>query len=216
MSENTHSKTTYDGIVVIVEGEVDKKLIEDLVPNRITLNIVPMSGYTYLEAKLDDIKNGTKNFLARITHLLIIVDADDDFLARKKDVFNILNTTGIGLSSNYELGTLEQINSIQVGVFILPDNQSTGSLETLLLQSVKHDEVLKCSDKIIECRKNIDPTFKSRKINTNQRDKLRYNLHMNLLKIDNDFNYNKTVSQEIDFGASCFQDIKRFVTIEND
>ncbi len=216
MSENTHSKTTYDGIVVIVEGEVDKKLIEDLVPNKISLNIVPMSGYTNLKDKLGDIKNGTKNFLARITHLLIIVDADDDFSARKKDVFNILNTAGIGLSSNYALGTLEQINSIQVGVFILPDNQSTGSLETLLLQSVKHDEVLKCSDKIIECRKNIDPTFKSRKINTNQRDKLRYNLHMSLLKIDNDFNYDKTVSQEIDFGASCFQDIKKFVTIEND
>ncbi len=39
---------------------------------------------------------------------------------------------------------------------------------------------------------------------------------MSLLKIDNDFNYDKTVSQEIDFGASCFQDIKKFVTIEND
>ncbi len=131
MSENTHSKTTYDGIVVIVEGEVDKKLIEDLVPNKISLNIVPMSGYTNLKDKLGDIKKGTKNFLARITHLLIIVDADDDFSARKKDVFNILNTAGIGLSSNYALGTLEQINSIQVGVFILPDNQSTGSLETV-------------------------------------------------------------------------------------
>ena len=148
---------------------------------------------------------------------MIIVDADDNFEQRKDEVLKKLNDVGISMSSTYQLGTLEQVNGITIGVYILPDNNGIGSLETLLLKSVRHQSLLQCADSMIQCRKTNDPTFNW---NTqNKYDKIKCRLHMNILIVDHDFNYDKTFKSEINFADEndgIFANLKQFINISLD
>ena len=210
MLKNPAQRTTYGGAVILVEGREDYLLVDKLT-NGNKPNIVDMKGYTSLEKKLKDIAISTKQFQDSITHLLIIVDADDDFTQRKQDVLDKLSSVGIPLSSTYHLGTIEEVNNIKVGLYILPDNNSIGSLETLLLQSVKHSNILECADNMIQCRKANEPEFDW---NTqNKYDKIKYRLHMNTLVVDYDFFYDKTFTSEINYVHPCFDALKQFVNV---
>lgn len=210
MSKNPAQRITYDGTVILVEGRDDYLLVEKLTTGN-QQTIVDMKGYNNLSKKLSDIATSTKQFQDNITHLLIIVDADDNFEQRKQDVLNKLNAVSICLSSTYQPGTVEEINSIKVGFYILPDNNSIGSLETLLLQSVKHPNILQCADNMIQCRKANESAFNW---NTqNKYDKIKYRLHMNALVVDYDFFYDKTFIAEIDYSHKCFNSLKQFVNI---
>lgn len=208
MLKNPAQRTTYDGIVILVEGRDDYLLIEKLATDN-KPNIIDMKGYSNLAKKLSDIAISTKQFQDSITHLLIIVDADDNFTQRKQDVLGKLSAVGIPLSSTYQLGTIEEVNNIKVGIYILPDNNRIGSLETLLLQSVKHSNILECADNMIRCRKVNEPAFNW---NTqNKYDKIKYRLHMNALVVDYDFYYDKTFISEIDYSHNCFNSLKHFI-----
>jgi|GEM_PF-3131049 len=208
MSKNPAQRTTYDGIVILVEGRDDYLLVEKLATNN-KPNIIDMNGYSNLAKKLGDIAISTKNFQDNITHLLIMVDADDDFTRRKQEVLSKLNAVGISLSSTYQLGSIEDFNDIKVGFYILPDNNSSGSLETLLLQSVKHSNILECADNMIQCRKANEAEFDW---NTqNKYDKIKYRLHMNVLVVDYDFYYDRTFISEIDYSHTCFNSLKHFI-----
>ena len=208
MSKNPAQRTTYDGIVILVEGRDDYLLVEKLATSN-KPNIIDMNGYSNLAKKLGDIAISTKNFQDNITHLLIMVDADDDFTRRKQEVLSKLNAVGISLSSTYQLGSIEDVNDIKVGFYILPDNNSSGSLETLLLQSVKHSNILECADNMIRCRKANEAEFDW---NTqNKYDKIKYRLHMNALVVDHDFYYDGTFISEIDYSHTCFNSLKHFI-----
>lgn len=208
MLRNSAQKITYDGMVILVEGKDDYLLIKNLDSN-IKPNVINMDGYCNLEKKLEDIVKSTKQFKDSITHLLIIVDADDNFEQRKKEVLGKLRAVCIPLSSSYKLGTIEEINNINVGIYILPDNDSTGCLETLLLQSVKHSHILEGADYMIQCRKENETKFIC---NTqNKKDKIKYRLYMNALVVDQNFNYDKTFDKEIDYSHNCFNSLKHFI-----
>ncbi len=68
---------------------------------------------------------------------LIIFDADKDYESNKKEI----------LSKTQQKITEEQI-------FLFPNNQDDGDLETLLLEIAKHDEFLKCFEGYLECIKS--------------------------------------------------------------
>ncbi|MBX9598897.1 MAG: hypothetical protein K2X04_10030 [Burkholderiales bacterium] len=207
MSKNSAQRINYDGVVILVEGRDDYLLVKKLVTGN--QEPIDMKGYTNLPNRLEDIKNRTKQFQDGITHLLIIVDADDNFSTRKQEVLSKLSAVGISLSSAYQLGTIEDVNNIKVGVYILPDNDNNGSLESLLLQSIKHSNILECAENMIQCRKINEPAFD--RITINKHDKIKYRLHMNALVVDYDFHYDKTVSSEIDYSHECFNSLKQFV-----
>lgn len=208
MSNKIAQNIIYADKVIMVEGRDDKFLLEKWV-NDASCNIVDMKRYGNLSSRLEDVAKQTKRFQAEITHLLIIVDADDNFATRKQDVLNKLKDIGIPLSNRYQLGTIEEVNNIKVGIYILPDN-SIGSLETLLLQSVNHDKLLDCAEKMIECCKTKEPTFECS--TQNKYDKIKLRLHMNLLVVDHDFSYDKTFVSEINYDHDCFESLKQFIT----
>lgn len=208
MPKNPAQKVTYDGIVILVEGRDDYLLVEKLATSN-QQTIVDMKGYNNLSKILKDIAISTKQFQDSITHLLIMVDADDDFTQRRQEVLSKLNEVGISLSSTYQFGTIEDVNDIKVGVYILPDNDDIGSLESLLLKCVKHSNILQCADNMIQCRKAIEPAFDW---NTkNKYDKIKYRLHMNALVVDYDFYYDRTFISEIDYSDPCFNSLKQFI-----
>ncbi len=71
---------------------------------------------------------------------LIIFDADKDYESNKKEILKVVSKTKQTISE-------EQI-------FLFPNNQDDGDLETLLLEMAKHDEFLKCFEGYLECIKN--------------------------------------------------------------
>ncbi|GAA9502747.1 hypothetical protein UBN24_05750 [Helicobacter pylori] len=71
-----------------------------------------------------------------IKHLSFL-DADKDYESNKKEI----------LSKTQQKITEEQI-------FLFPNNQDDGDLETLLLEIAKHDEFLKCFEEYLECIKS--------------------------------------------------------------
>ena len=90
-------------------------------------------------------------------------------------------------------------------------------METLLLQSVNHRAILSCAENMIACRKTDDASFNW---NTqNKYDKIKCRLHMNILIVDHDFNYDKTFKSEINFADEndgIFANLMQFINISLD
>ncbi|GAA8486213.1 hypothetical protein KKKH46_05100 [Helicobacter pylori] len=121
-------------ILIFVEGPSDKVFLEAYL---YFLEDIPIKNF-----KVKDV-TGKDNLSKRLLEIekydktLIIFDADKDYESNKKEI----------LSKTQQKITKEQI-------FLFPNNQDDGDLETLLLEIAKHDEFLKCFEGYLECIKS--------------------------------------------------------------
>ncbi|MBH0282523.1 DUF3226 domain-containing protein [Helicobacter pylori] len=121
-------------ILIFVEGPSDKVFLEVYL---YFLEDIPIKNF-----KVKDV-TGKDNLSKRLLEIeqydktLIIFDADKDYESNKKEI----------LSKTQQKITEEQI-------FLFPNNQDDGDLETLLLEIAKHDEFLKCFEGYLECIKS--------------------------------------------------------------
>lgn len=198
-------KRKYESDIVIVEGKTDAAFLRGFT----TKQIIEIGGYDNLKFELQSITNQPEN-LEHINSLLIIVDADDDINIRKLDLIQIFDDNGLKLPDNYQFGTKISIKGITVGIFIMPDNSSNGSLETLVLQSVKSTQLLPCINSAIACRNNSSRPF-NQNTTTNQIDKTKLEFYISMLLADYDFNHRDIIDNEIDFSNSCFSNLKSFI-----
>ncbi|MGL2471220.1 DUF3226 domain-containing protein [Helicobacter pylori] len=124
-------------ILIFVEGPSDKVFLEVYL---YFLEDLPIKNF-----KVQNIK-GKDNLSKRLLEIekydktLIIFDADKDYESNKKEILKVVSKTKQTISE-------EQI-------FLFPNNQDDGDLETLLLEIAKHDEFLKCFEGYLECIKN--------------------------------------------------------------
>ncbi|PDX20183.1 hypothetical protein BB415_00925 [Helicobacter pylori] len=120
-------------ILIFVEGPSDKVFLEVYL---YFLEDIPIKNF-----KVKDV-TGKDNLSKRLLEIekydktLIIFDADN-YKSNKKEI----------LSKTQQKITEEQI-------FLFPNNQNDGDLETLLLEIAKHDEFLKCFEGYLECIKS--------------------------------------------------------------
>ncbi len=121
-------------ILIFVEGPSDKVFLEAYL---YFLEDIPIKNF-----KVKDV-TGKDNLSKRLLEIekydktLIIFDTDKDYESNKKEI----------LSKTQQKITEEQI-------FLFPNNQDDGDLETLLLEIAKHDEFLKCFEGYLECIKS--------------------------------------------------------------
>ncbi|WP_001864994.1 DUF3226 domain-containing protein [Helicobacter pylori] len=121
-------------ILIFVEGPSDKVFLEVYL---YFLEDIPIKNF-----KVQNIK-GKDNLSKRLLEIekydktLIIFDTDKDYESNKKEI----------LSKTQQKITEEQI-------FLFPNNQDDGDLETLLLEIAKYDEFLKCFEGYLECIKS--------------------------------------------------------------
>ncbi|PDX17737.1 DUF3226 domain-containing protein [Helicobacter pylori] len=121
-------------ILIFVEGPSDKVFLEVYL---YFLEDIPIKNF-----KVKDV-TGKDNLSKRLLEIekydktLIIFDADKDYESNKKEI----------LSKTQQKITEEQI-------FLFPNNQDDGDLETLLLEIAKYDEFLKCFEGYLECIKS--------------------------------------------------------------
>ncbi|MCQ2625022.1 hypothetical protein JT082_00910 [Helicobacter pylori] len=124
-------------ILIFVEDPSDKVFLEVYL---YFLEDLPIKNF-----KVQNIK-GKDNLSKRLLEIekydktLIIFDADKDYESNKKEILKVVSKTKQTISE-------EQI-------FLFPNNQDDGDLETLLLEIAKHDEFLKCFEGYLECIKS--------------------------------------------------------------
>ncbi|WP_367685860.1 DUF3226 domain-containing protein, partial [Helicobacter pylori] len=127
-------------ILIFVEGPSDKVFLEVYL---YFLEDLPIKNF-----KVKDVK-GKDNLSKRLLEIekydktLIIFDADKDYESNKKEILTVVSKTK---------QTKQTISEEQI--FLFPNNQDDGVLETLLLEIAKHDEFLKCFEGYLECIKS--------------------------------------------------------------
>jgi hypothetical protein len=86
--------------------------------------------------------------------LLIIRDADEDANNAFQSIYNIIKDKA-NLVPPYSPNTIS--NGIpKIGIYILPDNYSPGSIEDLCLKLVEKLEAMNCVNTFIECTNKLD------------------------------------------------------------
>ncbi|GAA8379890.1 hypothetical protein HpDR42_00820 [Helicobacter pylori] len=124
-------------ILIFVEGPSDKVFLE--------VYLYFLEDFPIKNFKVKDVK-GKDNLSKRLLEIekydktLIIFDADKDYESNKKEILTVVSKRKQTISE-------EQI-------FLFPNNQDDGDLETLLLKIAKHDEFLKCFEGYLECIKS--------------------------------------------------------------
>ncbi len=125
-------------ILIFVEGPSDKVFLEVYL---YFLEDIPIKNFKVRST------NGKDNLSSKLLletekydKTLIIFDADKNYESNKKEILKVVSKTKQTISE-------EQI-------FLFPNNQDDGDLETLLLEIAKHDEFLKCFEGYLECIKS--------------------------------------------------------------
>ncbi|MEJ8596236.1 hypothetical protein MMN22_02990 [Helicobacter pylori] len=127
-------------ILIFVEGPSDRLFLEIYLLYLYFQEKFPIKNF-----KVKDV-TGKDNLSKRLLEIekydktLIIFDADKDYESNKKEILKVVSKTKQTISE-------EQI-------FLFPNNQDDGDLETLLLEIAKYDEFLKCFEGYLECIKN--------------------------------------------------------------
>ncbi|OPG36528.1 DUF3226 domain-containing protein [Helicobacter pylori] len=129
-------------ILIFVEGPSDKVFLEVYL---YFLEDLPIKNF-----KVQNIK-GKDNLSKRLLEIekydktLIVFDADN-YKSNKKEILTVVSKT------KQTKQTEQTISEEQI--FLFPNNQDDGDLETPLLKIAKHDEFLKCFESYLECIKN--------------------------------------------------------------
>ncbi|MCQ2887800.1 hypothetical protein JT072_02375 [Helicobacter pylori] len=119
-------------ILIFVEGPSDKVFLEVYL---YFLEDIPIKNFKVRST------NGKDNLSSKLLletekydKTLIIFDADKNYESNKKEI----------LSKTQQKITEEQI-------FLFPNNQDDGDLETLLLEIAKHKEIIQCFKRYLKC-----------------------------------------------------------------
>ncbi|PUD71847.1 DUF3226 domain-containing protein [Helicobacter pylori] len=118
-------------ILIFVEGSSNKVFLEVYL---YFLEDLPIKNFNVRSTNGKD--NLSKRLLEteKYAKTLIIFDADKDYESNKKEI----------LSKTQQKITEEQI-------FLFPNNQDDGDLETLLLEIAEHKEIIQCFKRYLKC-----------------------------------------------------------------
>ncbi|GAA7790515.1 hypothetical protein JP0177_03890 [Helicobacter pylori] len=124
-------------ILIFVEGPSDRFFLEiyllylhfqEKFPIK-NFKVQNVDGKNNLSKRLFEIEKYDKT--------LIVFDADKNYESNKKEILKIVSKTKQTISE-------EQI-------FLFPNNQDDGDLETLLLKIAKHEEFINCFESYLDC-----------------------------------------------------------------
>ncbi|GAA9175471.1 hypothetical protein Taiwan43_05460 [Helicobacter pylori] len=124
-------------ILIFVEGPSDRFFLEVYLLYLYFQEKFPIKNFKV--QNVDGKDNLSKRLLEieKYDKTLIIFDTDKDHESNKKEILKIVSKT-------------KQIIS-EEQIFLFPNNQDDGDLETLLLKIAKHDKLIKCFEKYLKC-----------------------------------------------------------------
>lgn len=140
------AKSKYPERKLLVEGTTDLFFIAELWKKQRNsdaldhFQIISMDGKEKLIQSLSDSNNVI--WKSKTTHLGIVVDADTSAENTLQSVCNALERGGYtGLSQRLEVsGQIQNINGVNFGVWVMPDNKQPGMTEDLFLSLFSDDQ----------------------------------------------------------------------------
>lgn len=154
---------------LIVEGEQDKRVIPELIEaNGIVWGETKETAVVYIESYgsdqfVDADVISTELKASGLTALGLIVDADDNFNARWTSLKTACSKIIPDIPEQLpESGLIHYTNTgIKFGVWIMPDNQTKGMLETFLRYLIPNENELlwKYAQEVVQEAKNKGATF---------------------------------------------------------
>lgn len=145
------ASTVYNDVLLLVEGEDDKHFVHHLLNKRqldFSMKIESADGvYKLLNRLRTEAQPDSRKVLG------IIVDADDDFNNRWKEIIDALSKYGVSTPETpTRSGTIiPSKNKLpKIGIWIMPDNESNGELEDFVFKMIsKNDKVIPLAQKYI-------------------------------------------------------------------
>lgn len=112
------------------------------------IEIQDFAGINQLSGYLKQIVRNPGFKTVPVTSMAIIRDAEDCVESAFQSVCGALRNAGLPAPMN----TAKPISGeIRVGIFILPDNENPGMIETLLLHAINDDPAIPCVDAYLQC-----------------------------------------------------------------
>ncbi len=121
--------------LIFVEGPSDRLFLEVYLLYLYFQEKFPIKNF-----KVQNV-NGKDNLSKRLPEIekydktLIIFDADKNYESNKKEILKVVSKTTI----------------LEEQIFLFPNNQDDGDLETLLLKIAKHEEFINCFESYLDC-----------------------------------------------------------------
>ncbi|WRA30909.1 hypothetical protein KVK98_01790 [Helicobacter pylori] len=213
--------------LIYTEGKSDKNFLSwclDVWKNEDHFDIIHVEDKDKLFSDVSDefrkrIENILKNKDQKYRQVCIIFDADI-----KKE--NQESNAGFDNKLKYIREKFKEkgIDFPKEQIFLFPNNQDDGDLETLLLEIAKHDEFLKCFEGYLECIKSKEHHKPIKKIRKNMLYAYLEALGLeNLTKIDifdnegkiknkHEENYRR-LKEAIDFNSESLIPLKNFLEL---
>lgn len=159
---NGHGLEVQPERVLLVEGQDDKHVVRNLCNRHDQIpefSIREKGGIEkLLEAISPEIKVSARKAVG------IVIDADDDLTARWSAVVHRLGVAGIQPPSDPKPAGTIIPGTPSIGIWIMPDNQSSGELEDFAIQMIPSgDLVWPKSEKYIDCIPHQHRKFADRK-----------------------------------------------------
>lgn len=217
MAKNLDEMHTYTKVIVCESTEkgTDKRLLETLIykhsllqANSFYIKTVPPTG------SFDEVKGFLTNTLSKqeyivskkIDSVLVIVDADEDPQVRFQEIKKSFDTSVFSVQSSINSTLPFTKDKIRVGIYLFPDRQNPGSLETLALGALRHQNLgskLKCVNNYINCVLTVDGPMTE-----NNKSKSKFRIFMASPEPDR---YVHGIMEHIDFNSKKFELLKDFI-----
>jgi len=207
--------------IIITESTdkgVDKKLLSELIKCKISdsfLNLVEFNPSGSISDVRKELQTGLRQreFInGNVKNLLIIVDADENPKNRFEELKKCLSKNS---NKNFNLPdklneiSKEDNKKINVGIFLFPDCEDKGSLETLCIKALKHDkreEKLKCVENYFDCLKSKEMDINEKTEDNKSKSKFRV-----FIATPNPDRYVDSAINYIDLESNVFNKVTDFI-----
>ena len=143
--------------LLLVEGNDDVQFFRRVIQRRqsVGMQVIDFGGKDRLGTFLTDVLVPRVRATDIVRIIGIVRDADDVYDTAFQSVSDSLRRVGLPAphAPATPVNSLIDGSEISVAVYIMPDNASSGDLETLILRAVEGRTALDCVDTYIECLK---------------------------------------------------------------
>ena len=148
--------------ILAVEGQDEWYFFKYFLEKKLNIKdvqLIDIEGESKFLAKLKLLKL-SPNF-DKVKKIGFVRDADDDLQKSFKSIKEAIEK-GLQYKAPTKMNTWQkdEAHDIELGVFLLPNNEEKGMLETLCLRSVADDAIMPCLDTYFDCMNKVIPENK--------------------------------------------------------
>src|SRR6185437_8915756 len=205
--------------VILVEGTHDKKFVSKIISKFDDLqaySIVPYNGIDNLEKVLDSlVYSQIPDFQAHTLLEKIYITIDAAAFSKILQYLLNLNTKHANqLPTPTTMNTFEKVGKIALGIYVIPNNNSNGCLESLILETVnsQYQPILnitnECAKQVITYHTENDKEYKA---TFSQEEKMKHRLYVDSIGVKHNHTYDKATEDGFNLNSDALQNFINFL-----